>query len=207
MHPHPHHHTLHRAGVADLPVIVAIDLQPMAPVTGVQQLQGDITSAATAARVVSAFGGRGAQLVVCDGAPDVTGLHDMDEYVQGQLLLAALGIAAALLERGGVFVAKIFRGRDAGLLTAQLRCLFEDVEVAKPRSSRNSSIEAFVVCRGFAPPRGLQPDRLQALLDRGAARYEADEDRSVLCPAAGKGRVCWGPSGTRAPRRGGEGGA
>ena len=27
-------------------------------------------------------------LVVCDGAPDVTGLHDMDEYVQAQLLLA-----------------------------------------------------------------------------------------------------------------------
>ncbi len=26
--------------------------------------------------------------MVCDGAPDVTGLHDMDEYVQAQLLLA-----------------------------------------------------------------------------------------------------------------------
>ena len=26
--------------------------------------------------------------MVCDGAPDVTGLHDMDEYIQAQLLLA-----------------------------------------------------------------------------------------------------------------------
>ena len=26
--------------------------------------------------------------MICDGAPDVTGLHDMDEYVQAQLLLA-----------------------------------------------------------------------------------------------------------------------
>ena len=26
-----------------------------------------------------------ADLVVCDGAPDVTGLHDMDEYIQAQL--------------------------------------------------------------------------------------------------------------------------
>ena len=25
---------------------------------------------------------------MCDGAPDVTGLHDMDEYIQAQLLLA-----------------------------------------------------------------------------------------------------------------------
>lgn len=34
------------------------------------------------------FEGNKADLVVCDGAPDVTGLHDMDEYVQAQLLLA-----------------------------------------------------------------------------------------------------------------------
>ena len=34
------------------------------------------------------FEGGKADLVVCDGAPDVTGLHDMDEYVQAQLLLA-----------------------------------------------------------------------------------------------------------------------
>lgn len=34
------------------------------------------------------FEGNESDLVVCDGAPDVTGLHDMDEYIQGQLLLA-----------------------------------------------------------------------------------------------------------------------
>lgn len=26
-----------------------------------------------------------AELVVCDGAPDVTGLHDIDEYLQAQV--------------------------------------------------------------------------------------------------------------------------
>lgn len=28
------------------------------------------------------FGGQLADIVVCDGAPDVTGLHDMDEFLQ-----------------------------------------------------------------------------------------------------------------------------
>ena len=32
----------------DLPLIVAIDLQPMAPIDGVIQVQGDITNARTA---------------------------------------------------------------------------------------------------------------------------------------------------------------
>ena len=69
--------------------------------------------------------------MVCDGAPDVTGLHDIgkyaahhllfsistlklpfvDEYIQAQLLLAALNITTHVLRKGGTFVAKIFRGK------------------------------------------------------------------------------------------------
>ena len=55
-----------------LPRIVAIDLQPMAPIEGVIQLQGDITSERTAAEVIAHFDGTLADLVVCDGAPDGT---------------------------------------------------------------------------------------------------------------------------------------
>ena len=42
----------------------------------------------TAREIIRHFEGAQAELVVCDGAPDVTGLHDMDEYIQAQLLLA-----------------------------------------------------------------------------------------------------------------------
>lgn len=129
--------------------IVAVDLQPMAPLPGVHCIQGDITSLETAQSIIRHFHGRRAELVICDGAPDVTGLHDIDEYVQGQLLLSAINITSHVLEDGGCFVAKIFRGRDVGLLYGQLRLLFNRVSVAKPSSSRNSSIESFVVCQGF----------------------------------------------------------
>ncbi|PYH44141.1 tRNA methyltransferase TRM7 [Aspergillus saccharolyticus JOP 1030-1] len=91
-------------------------------------------------------------LVISDGAPDVTGLHDLDIYIQSQLLYSALNLALGVLRPGGKFVAKIFRGRDVDLLYAQLRTVFEKVSVAKPRSSRASSLEAFVVCEGFIPP-------------------------------------------------------
>ncbi|KAL5107305.1 putative tRNA cytidine 32 guanosine 34 2'-O methyltransferase [Taenia crassiceps] len=138
--------------------IVAVDLQAMAPIPGVTQLQGDITSRETADRVIKQFKGKKAQLVVCDGAPDVTGLHELDEYVQSHLVLAALTICARILENGGTFVAKVFRGREAGLLGAQLRCLFAgEVVFAKPSSSRNSSLESFVVCRTFRGDEVLPP--------------------------------------------------
>lgn len=48
--------------------------------------QGDITSKSTADAIIKYFRGGLAQLVVCDGAPDVTGVHDVDEYLQAQVL-------------------------------------------------------------------------------------------------------------------------
>ena len=120
--------------------IVAIDLQNMAPLPGVTQIQGDITKTSTAESVIKHFDGEHADLVVCDGAPDVTGLHDMDEYIQAQLLLAALSIAVHVLRPEGTFVAKIFRGKDADFLYARMASFFKLVECCKPRSSRTSSI-------------------------------------------------------------------
>lgn len=153
--------------------IVAVDLQEMTPIEGVITLQGDITRQATAERIVELLGGRQAQLVVSDGAPDVTGLHDVDEFVQGQLLLAALNITTHVLQPGGAFVAKVFRGRDTTLLYAQFRVFFRDVVVAKPKASRNSSYESFVVCRGFAPPPGFVPSFDLALSAATAAALRA----------------------------------
>ena len=85
----------------------------MAPLPDVIQIQGDITKLSTAQQIISHFDGELADLVISDGAPDgnflsssslssrfplddyrsvvfylVTGLHDMDEYIQAQLILA-----------------------------------------------------------------------------------------------------------------------
>lgn len=145
--------------------IIAVDLQAMAPLPGVTQLQGDITKLSTANAIIEHFGEKKAQLVVCDGAPDVTGLHDIDEYIQSQLLLAALSITTHVLMPGGNFVAKIFRGKDTTLLYSQLRIFFEKVSIAKPASSRNSSIEAFVVCQNYSPPEGYIPQMINPMID------------------------------------------
>lgn len=146
-------------------LIVAVDLQSMAPIPGIFQLQGDITQEKTADSIIKHFEGEKAQLVVCDGAPDITGMHDMDEFVQSQLLLAALNITTHVLQHGGTFVAKIFRGKDVSLLYSQLKIFFPTVSISKPPSSRNSSIEAFVVCQGYSPPKGYVPTMSNPYMD------------------------------------------
>ncbi|MCJ1364990.1 hypothetical protein MMC16_004108 [Acarospora aff. strigata] len=155
--------------------IVAIDLQPMSPLPGITMLKGDITHPSTIPRILHALdpdtyslspspsssspssstvSTHPVDLVISDGAPDVTGLHDFDIYIQSQLLFAALNLALCVLKPGGKFVAKIFRGKDVDLIYAQLKVVFERVHCAKPRSSRASSVEAFVVCEGFRGAEG-----------------------------------------------------
>eukprot|EP01040_Poterioochromonas_malhamensis_P005546 gene5546-5962_t len=161
------------------PRIIAVDLQEMTPIPGVHCLVGDITSSATAEAIIHYFDDDMADLVVSDGAPDVTGLHDIDEYMQAQLLLAALNITTHILKPQGTFVAKIFRGRDISLLYSQMRCFFEEVTVAKPKSSRNSSIESFIVCRKYSPPEGYVPSMSASLLD-----YKYGKDVPLIGPSS-----------------------
>ncbi|CAL6081956.1 FtsJ-like_methyltransferase [Hexamita inflata] len=129
--------------------IVAVDLAAIAPIPNVKLIQGDITTELTANQVIAAANGL-ADLVVCDGAPDVTGIHDLDEFVQAELIQAAFLISDRILRTGGSFVAKVFRGQlTETILVERLSQFFKKVQIVKPAASRSSSMEAFVVGQGF----------------------------------------------------------
>jgi tRNA (cytidine32/guanosine34-2'-O)-methyltransferase len=172
--------------------IVAVDLQPMASLEGVTTLKGDITHPSTIPRILQALdpetykpdegagasGSNPVDLVISDGAPDVTGLHDFDLYISSELLYAALNLALKILKPGGKFVAKIFRAWDNNLIDAQLRCFFTSVCEAKPRSSRASSQEAFVVCEGFGLPKGYKIDPAHPVGEGTRIPVPAKQDKS-----------------------------
>ncbi|KAK6957118.1 hypothetical protein Daesc_002403 [Daldinia eschscholtzii] len=175
--------------------IVSIDLQPISPLPGIVTLRADITHPATVPLLLKALdpeydsktksqqAAHPVDLVLSDGAPDVTGLHDLDIYVQSQLLFAALNLALCVLKPGGKFVAKIFRGKNVDVLYAQLKIFFEEVHVAKPRSSRASSVEAFIVCLNFQPPKGFSAS-LEEPLGVGFRLSRMTEQNSAVLPIA-----------------------
>lgn len=115
---------------------------------------------------------------------DVTGLHAIDEFIQAQLVLAALNITTHVLKPNGTFIAKIFRGKDITLLYSQLKLFFNKVTIAKPRSSRNSSIEAFIVCEMYNPPKDYIPNMENPLLDQkySVKSNELEGSNRVILP-------------------------
>ena len=130
--------------------IVSVDIQDIVPIEGVNIVKGDITKQETIYKILSYFNNEKVDVVIFDGAPDVTGLIDIDMYMQVQLIIFALIICLKVLKEEGKFVAKVFRDKNiSDYYYEKLKLVFSNVHYFKPASSRNTSHETFVICEDF----------------------------------------------------------
>jgi 23S rRNA (uridine2552-2'-O)-methyltransferase len=128
--------------------ILAIDLQPVDPIAGVELHQLDFMADDADARVKDWLGGR-ADVVMSDMAPAASGHKSTDHLRIVALCEAAAHFAMDVLEPGGTFVAKVLAGGAEGELQVLLKRAFTKVVNVKPPASRSDSSEKFVVATGF----------------------------------------------------------
>ncbi|MEL3907790.1 MAG: RlmE family RNA methyltransferase [Treponemataceae bacterium] len=88
-------------------------------------------------------------LVICDAAPATTGNKTVDTARSVGLVELAIFYASENLKQGGNFVVKIFQDGSQQELLQRLRTLFKTAKAFKPKASRNSSIETFLVANDF----------------------------------------------------------
>ena len=88
-------------------------------------------------------------IVLSDMAPDTSGVRQLDQARSEALFERALEIATLVLAPGGNFVGKLFQGPDFKRLTEAVRARFAVQKTAKPASSRQISIEQYVIGKGF----------------------------------------------------------
>lgn len=129
--------------------VVSVDVQDIIPIGGVTFIKDDITSETCVERVLDALGRRGADLVICDGAPDVTGMRDLDEYLQTELLVSALSMSLRVGQSGSGFIGKCFRGECISYVVAHFQRFYDSVLLLKPKASRAASIECFIYAAGL----------------------------------------------------------
>jgi 23S rRNA (uridine2552-2'-O)-methyltransferase len=139
-----------RGKVGDRGVLVGLDRAPLrGNVAGARIVVGDVlTIDPTELRgELDAF-----DVVLSDMAPDTTGIRSLDQARSEALFERALEIAMVVLAPGGNFVGKLFQGPDFKKLTERVRATFETARTAKPASSRQISIEQYVIGKGFKRP-------------------------------------------------------
>ena len=131
--------------------IIALDILPMEPVEGVQFLQGDFREPEMLARLTDAMGGRKADVVVSDMAPNISGIHSADAARVAHLVELAIDFAQNHMKPEGALVTKLFHGGAYAELTALFKASFLTVKPYKPKSSRDKSAETFMVGMGLKP--------------------------------------------------------
>jgi 23S rRNA (uridine2552-2'-O)-methyltransferase len=127
--------------------VIAVDLQAIDPLPGVTTIQGDIGHPEVMEQMAAALPG-GADVVLSDVSPAVSGIAISDHARSIALGEASLAVALRFLKPGGAFVVKVFQGEDFPGFVAAAKPHFAAVHVFNPQASRRESNERYVVGLG-----------------------------------------------------------
>lgn len=130
--------------------VLAVDLLDMAPMAGVEFIQGDFNDPAVLARLLERLP-QGADLVMSDMAPNLTGVRAIDQPAALHLAELALDLAVRVLKPDGALLVKCFEGAGSQDLRRVLARRFGRVLVRKPAASRDRSREHYLIGRGMLP--------------------------------------------------------
>jgi 23S rRNA (uridine2552-2'-O)-methyltransferase len=129
--------------------LIGLDLLPMEPIEGVTFIQGDFREDAVLDRLVQAVGGRLADAVVSDMAPNLSGIPSVDAAGVEHLIELAIDFCRGHLKPSGALVAKVFHGPAYNTVFHLFKDNFKLVKAIKPKASRDRSSETFLVGMGL----------------------------------------------------------
>lgn len=128
--------------------IVASDILPMDGLPGVNFIQGDFHEQSVADAITAAVA-PGADLVLSDMAPNISGVAATDQAKVMALAELAVEMAVDVLKPNGAYCVKLFQGAGFDAYVADLRKRFVSVKLRKPQASRARSREVYVVARNL----------------------------------------------------------
>jgi len=129
--------------------VIATDILPMEALKNVDFILGDFTEQAVVDRILARLENRKPDLIICDIAPNISGIDVADQASSMYLVELALDMARQVLKPKGDFVAKVFQGAGSEAYLKELRRSFEKLLIRKPAASRPRSREVYVVAKGF----------------------------------------------------------
>lgn len=129
--------------------VIASDILPMDSLENVEFIQGDFTEDSVLAAILDAVGEAGADLVISDMAPNMSGMNAVDQPRSMYLVELALDLARQVLKPGGGFLSKVFQGEGFDELLRDARSSFDRVITRKPAASRPRSREVYLLATGY----------------------------------------------------------
>lgn len=135
--------------VGDSGTVVALDILPMTPLTGVHFIEGDFREDEVLDELNKVLNGREIDLVLSDMAPNMSGVGSIDQPASMYLVELALDFAVNNLSKQGCFLVKVFQGEGFDAYLKQMRDSFNKVVTRKPGASRARSREVYLLGKGL----------------------------------------------------------
>jgi 23S rRNA (uridine2552-2'-O)-methyltransferase len=135
--------------LGDNGTVVALDILPMTPLTGVHFIQGDFREDNVLDELNLVLNSQPIDLVLSDMAPNITGVDSIDQPSSMYLVELALHFAVENLSKQGVFLVKVFQGEGFDTYLKAMRDSFQKVITRKPDASRARSREVYLLGRGL----------------------------------------------------------
>lgn len=129
--------------------VVALDILPMEPITGVSFIQGDFTEQPILEKLRGVLNGNSVNVVLSDMAPNMSGERSVDQARAMYLAELAFDAATEMLVPEGVFLVKLFQGEGFDAFRNDVRRAFKQVSMKKPDASRARSRETYLLAKGF----------------------------------------------------------
>ncbi|MDQ2684659.1 MAG: RlmE family RNA methyltransferase [Thermoproteota archaeon] len=129
-------------------MVVGIDLKSIEPIPNVITINGDVEDEKTLGLILKLLDGK-ADLVLCDLAPNVSGLWEIDHLRQIDLTRKALEITKKILRADGNALYKLFQGETTPEFISDTKTIFSNVIITKPEASRKQSSEIYLLCKHY----------------------------------------------------------
>ena len=132
-------------------LVVGVDRQRIRPLeaTQVRLIRADMTDPETVTTIGADIPDAGADVVLSDMAPNMSGQYELDHARSVHLAGLALDVAEELLRTGGSFVAKVFDGPDLAGYRARVDRSFAAETATRPAATRDRSSEQYVIGQGY----------------------------------------------------------
>ena len=128
--------------------VVAVDLLEMAPMPGVEFIQGDFSEDSILNDLEMRLENRPLDLVISDMSPNVSGIKLSDQARSMHLAELALEFSIERLNPGGSLLVKVFQGYEFDQFLLSMRAGFDRVIIRKPKASRDRSKELYLLGSG-----------------------------------------------------------
>ncbi|MGC9457387.1 MAG: 23S rRNA (uridine(2552)-2'-O)-methyltransferase RlmE [Halothiobacillaceae bacterium] len=131
--------------------VYALDLLPVDSFPDVDFIQGDFTDEAVLQRLLDLLEDEPVDFVLCDMAPNMSGVESVDIPRSMYLAELALDFCDRMLNERGGFLVKVFQGEGFDEYLRALRARFRRVVVRKPDASRSRSREVYLLAQERRP--------------------------------------------------------